>query len=230
MTAVAAQEAVTPTVGRALRRARFWVVAAVVVVIIAIGGAVVNSTTSAGGTFDAANPGPLGGKALRSVLEQQGVRVTDTTTVAAAASTSGTLLVDDAEATITADSWTKLLAGRTRIVVLSPDRAALDALLPSTTAAGNPTGATAPAGCDLALGRRAGAMSLAGVDLSLRSSSATICFRDASGAGQLISGTHDGTRVLLLADRTAFTNEHITASGNAAVALGALGATADLVW
>jgi hypothetical protein len=37
-------------------------------------------------------------------------------------------------------------------------------------------------------------------------------------------------RVLLLADREAFTNEHITAAGNAAVALGALGSAADLVW
>lgn len=230
MTAVAAQEAVTPTIGSTLRRARFWVVTAVVVVVIALGGAILNSTTSAGGTFDPANPGPAGGRALRSVLEQQGVRVTDTTTLAATASTSGTLLVDDAEARITADSWTKLLAGRTRVVVLSPDRTALDALLPGATAAGKPTGSTAPAGCDLALGRRAGAMSLTGVELSLRSSSATVCFRDASGAGQLVSGTRDGTRILLLADRTAFTNEHITASGNAAVALGALGTTADLVW
>jgi hypothetical protein len=37
-------------------------------------------------------------------------------------------------------------------------------------------------------------------------------------------------QVLLLADRTAFTNEHIPAAGNAAVALGALGSAAHLVW
>jgi hypothetical protein len=36
--------------------------------------------------------------------------------------------------------------------------------------------------------------------------------------------------VLLLADRVAFTNEHITAAGNAAVALGALGSARHLVW
>jgi hypothetical protein len=225
-----AQQAVTPTIGRTLRRARFWIVAAVVVAVIAVGGAILNSATSLGGTFDPANPGPEGAKALRSVLQQRGVTVTDTTTVAGTAATPGTLLVDDADATIPAGGWAKLLAGRTRVVVLSPDRTALDATLPDTRAAGNPAGSTARAGCDLALGRRAGSMSLTGLGLSLRSSSSTVCFTDSSGAGQLVSGRHDGTRVLLLADRTAFTNEHITAAGNAAVALGALGATDRLVW
>jgi hypothetical protein len=225
-----AQEALTPTIGGTLRRARFWIVTAVVIVVLAVGGALLNSTTNLGGTFDPANPGPQGAKALASVLQQQGVRVTGTTTVDGTASTAGTLLVDDAEATITAAGWAKLLAGRSRVVVVSPDRVALDALLPGTSAGGNPTGARATAGCGLALARRAGAMALTGVDLSLRSSTATVCFPDSSGAGQLVSGTRDGVRVVLLADRVAFTNEHVTASGNAAVALAALGATPDLVW
>jgi hypothetical protein len=138
--------------------------------------------------------------------------------------------VDDADATIPADAWTKLLAGRSRVVVLSPGRAALDAVLPVATAGGTPGVRTAAAACDLPLARRAGSMSLAGVKLTLRSTSATVCFPNASGAGQLVSGTRGGAQVLLLADRTAFTNEHITTAGNAAVALGALGGTADLVW
>jgi hypothetical protein len=230
VSAAVAQKAVTPTVGQTLRRARFWIVAAVVVAVIAIGGAVLNSTANLGGTFDPANPGPEGAKALRSVLQQQGVTVTDTTTVEGTAAAPGTLLVDDAEATIPAGSWAKLLAGRSRVIVLSPDRAALDATLPGVRAGGNPTGSTAAPACDLALGRRAGEMSLSGVELSLRSSSSTVCFADSSGAGQLVSGRHDGTRVILLADRTAFTNEHIRNAGNAAVALGALGATDELVW
>lgn len=229
MTAVA-HEAVTPTVGGLLRRARFWIVTAVVIVVIALGSAIANSTTSGGGTFSPENPGPAGARALRSVLEQQGVRVTTTTTVADSARASGTLLVDDTDATIPAAAWAKLLAGRSRIVVLSPDRTALQTLLPDVRAAGTPGGSTAPASCDLPLAQRAGAMSLTGVQLGLRASSSTACFTTASGASQLISGTHDGVRVLLLADRTAFTNEHIAVSGNAAVALGALGRTADLVW
>jgi hypothetical protein len=230
VTAATAQEAVTPTLGQTLRRARFWIIALVVVAAIAIGGAVLKSTSSIGTAFDPANPGPEGAKALRSVLEQHGVRVDVTTTVADSAAATGTLLVDDTHATISAASWTRLLAGRTRLVVLAPDRAALDAVLPDVQAAGAPSGSLVQASCTLPLARRAGAMSLDGVGLSLRSSSSTACFTTASGAAQLIAGTHDGVQVLLLADRSAFTNEHITASGNAAVALGALGATRDLVW
>ena len=226
----ATQAAVTPTIGQTFRRARFWVIAFIVVAVIAIGSAALNATSSRGTTFDPHNPGPAGAAGLRAVLEQQGVQVGVTSTVADSAAASGTLLVDDTDATISTSSWKRLLAGRTRVVILAPDRAALDATLPEVQAAGVPRGTTAPASCDLPLAQRAGAMSLKGVELSLRTADSTACFTSASGAAQLVSGTHDGTQVLLLADRTAFTNEHITASGNAAVALGALGATRDLVW
>ncbi|MBW4042397.1 MAG: DUF4350 domain-containing protein [Acidobacteria bacterium] len=230
MSTAAPQEAVTPTLGRTLRRARFWIVAAILVAVIAIGGAVVRSATGAGGTFAPDNPGPAGAMALRSVLQQQGVQVDVTSTVADSAATPGTLLVDDTTATISAASWTRLLAGRTRVVILGPDRGALDATLPAVQAAGAPDGSIVPASCALPLARRAGSMSLTGVQLSLRSASSTACFSTASGAAQLVTGTRDGVQVLLLADRTAFTNEHIAAAGNAAVALGALGADQHLVW
>lgn len=230
MSTAVAQEVLTPTVGRVLRRGRFWIIAAAVITVVAVGIPLLQSTTSIGGTFDPASPGPSGARALRSVLEQQGVRVTVTTTVAETAATSGTLLVDAADASISPELWTTLLAGRSRVVVVSPDLVALDAVLPTARAAGDPEAGSVRARCDLPLARRAGTMSLEGVELSLRSSSSTVCFVAGSGAGQLVSGSHNGVQVLLLADRTAFTNEHIAASGNAAVALGALGGTRDLVW
>ncbi|GAA2749526.1 DUF4350 domain-containing protein [Amnibacterium kyonggiense] len=230
MTAAPAQEAVTPTLGATFRRARFWIVAAIVAVVIALGSAIVQSTTHASGTFAPDNPGPAGAKALVAVLQQQGVQVTTSGTVADAASHPGTLFVDATDATIPAASWTQLLAGRTRVVVVGPNRTDLEALLPDVRAGGSPKGPTAAASCDLPLARRAGAMDLRGVGTSLRSTDSTACFVSASGDAQLVSGTRDGVRVLLLADRLAFTNEHITGSGNAAVALGALGQTRDLVW
>jgi hypothetical protein len=225
----AATEAVTPTIGQTLRRARFWIVVVVVVAAIAIGTVVVNALPKLGSTFDPDNPGPEGARALRAVLEQQGVGVTVTTTVAETAAASGTLLVDDAEARLDGAAWRRLLAGRARVVVVSPDRAALDALLPEVQAGGFPGGTTAAAGCASPLARRAGTMSLTGVQLSLRSTSTTVCFAR-EGAGQLVTGSRGGVRIVLLADRTAFTNEHIGSAGNAAVALGALGAADRLVW
>lgn len=223
-------EALTPTVGQTFRRARFWIVCAAIVVLIAIGTVVANSTAGLGTTFDPGNPGPEGGRALRSVLEQQGVQVTTTTTVDETAGAAGTLFVDDTDATIPASAWPRLLAGRTRIIVAGPDRTALDALLPAVQQRGSPGVDTAAAGCGLAVARRAGTMSLTDATLSLGSTTSTVCFATASGAGQLVSGTRDGVRVVLLADRTPFTNQHIASDGNAAVALGVLGATDRLVW
>ena len=144
MSTAPAQEAVTPTIGRTLRRAQFWIVAAIVVAVIAIGGAVLRSATGSGATFAPDNPGPAGAMALRSVLQLQGVQVDVTSTVAGSASTLGTLLVDDTDARISAASWTKLLAGRTRVVILAPDRTALDAALPDVQAAGAPGGSVVP--------------------------------------------------------------------------------------
>jgi hypothetical protein len=75
-------------------------------------------------------------------------------------------------------------------------------------------------------------MALADVSQSLHviGGGATTCFTDASGAGQLVSGTTGRTQVVLLADGTAFDDAHITTAGNAAVALNALGAHRRLVW
>jgi len=227
VTAVA--EVVTPTVGQTLRRARFWIVVLAVVAAIAVGTVILGALPKVGSAFDPDNPAPEGARALRSVLEQQGVEVAVTDTVARTADASGTLFVDAADARLDAAAWQRLLAGRSRVVVASPDRTALDALLPEVRAGGSPGGSSAPAGCPLPLARRAGTMSLSGVSLSLRSTSTTVCFaRD--GAGQLATGLRDGVRIVLLADRSAFTNEHIDERGNAAVALGALGTTGRLVW
>jgi hypothetical protein len=225
----AAPELVTPTVRQTFRRARFWILIAAGIAVIAIGTVIVNALPRLGSPFDPANPGPEGAMALRSVLEQQGVGVTVTDTVASAADASGTLFVDGGAATLDADAWQRLLAGRTRVVVASPDQTALDALLPEVRFGGTPDGDTAPAGCALPLAQRAGSMSLTDVTSSLRSTSTTVCFAT-SGAGQLVAATRDGVRIVLLADRTAYTNEHIDVAGNAAVALGALGATDRLVW
>lgn len=225
-----AAEAVTPTTGQLLRRSRFWIVIAVVVVVIAVGSAVLNAVPGVGKTFDPANPAPEGARALRSVLEQQGVGVTVASTTADAADAGGTLFVDDTDATISRASWRRLIAGRRRVVVVAPDRTALDALLPEVSQGGEPDGKTAAAGCDLALAKRAGSMSLTDVALTLRSTADTVCFRTAAGAGQLVRGTGNGVQVTLLADRTAFTNEHIASAGNAAVALNVLGAADTLVW
>lgn len=229
MTAVAAT-AVTPTVGGFVRRWRFWAIAAAVVLVIVVVQLIASAASRVGGEFDPSSTAPTGGRALAAVLREQGVSVRTTTALAAASSGAGTLLVDDGAGLLTADAWAGLLAAHDRVVAVSPSTTTLRRLAPDVLAAGRPSGRTATSDCDLGLARRAGSMSLTGVTRSLRGSGATVCFLDGRGAGQLATLRTDGARVLLLADRAAFTNEHVAAAGNAAVALNALGATDRLVW
>ncbi len=231
MTATASP-ALSPGVGQVFRRARFWLVVAAVVLVLVVVQLVSSASGRITATFDPAGSTPAGGKALAQVLRQQGVDVTVVTTLAAAQRSSGTLLVDDSAGLVTRDVWRTLLTGRDRLVVASPAFAALQQLAPGVRQAGRPDRRSATPGCDLGLARRAGSMSLEGVSSSLRGSvqGTTLCFPDSTGAGQVATLRTDGTRVVLLADRAAFTNEHIGRSGNAAVALNVLGATDSLTW
>jgi hypothetical protein len=223
--------AATPTLRQAFGRLRFWLIAAAVVVLLAIAGLVAASGGHGDTPFAADNPGPRGAEALRSVLEQQGVRVTPVGRTADVAQTDGTLLVDDTDALLPASAWRTLITRSDRLVVVQPSGVALQAVLADARAAGYPTGTSVPPGCGLALARRAGSMSLAGVNHSLRAlGGSTSCFRDEHGAAQLLTGLTAGTRVILLADAAPFENGHIGEAGNAAVALNVLGARSHLTW
>ncbi|MFD1720083.1 DUF4350 domain-containing protein [Amnibacterium endophyticum] len=229
MTATAAP-ANTPTLGRTLRRARFWLIAAAVVLAIVVVQLVATAASRVGGTFDPTSTAPAGARALAQVLRQEGVTVRTTTALDAARRTGGALLVDDSAGLLPSSAWDGLLAAHDRVIVVAPSTGTLRRLAPDIRAAGAPRGRTVAADCDLGLARRAGGLSLEGVTRSLRGSGATVCFRDRGGAGQLVTLRTGGARVLLLADAQAYTNEHIAVAGNAAVALGALGATERLVW
>jgi hypothetical protein len=231
MTTVEATPAATPTLRQAVRRLRFWVIVAVVLVVLALLGLLTAGGVNTGTPFGPDNPAPAGAQALRSVLEQQGVTVTRVSRLDDVPSGAETLLVDDRDGIVPAAGWRSLLHRAPRLVVVHPGVVALGVVLPSAREAGTPDGDTAAAGCSDPTAQRAGAMSLADVSQSLRViGGGTTCFADPSGSGQLVTGTTDGTHVVLLADGTAFDNGHIAASGNAAVALGALGALPRLVW
>ena len=227
MTTDAPARALTPRIGQHVRRARFWVVVGVVVVAL-LGLQVLLSAGGSGGTFGPDSAAPAGGRALAQVLRQQGVTVTAASE--ALPNGTSTLLVDDADALLTGAQWRTLLTGRARVVVVSPGFEALRQLAPEVRQAGTPNRRQVDARCGLTFAGRAGSMSLTDVTQSLRSSSGEVCFPDARGAGQVVTLRTGTTRVVLLADRTAFTNEHIGSAGNAAVALNALGATGSLTW
>lgn len=229
MSTVAAS-AVTPTVGVLLRRWRFWGVVLACVLLVVVVQLVATATGRIGTVFDPGSSAPQGGRALAQVLRAQGVTVREVRRLDAATASGGTLLVDDADGVLPARAWSSLTAGRPRTVVVSPSFATLRRLAPGVRSAGHPQGGTGRVACTAALAQRSGPMSLGGLERSLRATGAAVCFRDRRGAGQLVTLRSGGTRLLLLADRVAFTNERIGAAGNAAVALNALGSTDRLTW
>ncbi len=232
MSAATATPAATPTIRQAARRLRFGAIPAVVVVLIALVGLLSLGGVNTGTPFGPDNPAPQGAQALRSVLEQQGVTVDRVSRLSDVPTGDAALLVDDSDGLLSATAWRSLLHRSTRLVVVQPGMVATRVVLPSASVAGVPAADTVPAGCALALARRAGAMSLTGVEHGLRvnGGAATRCFADRSGIAQLVTASTDGTRVILLADAAPFENGNIDTAGNAAVALASLGARPRLTW
>ncbi|HEY8318544.1 MAG TPA: DUF4350 domain-containing protein [Amnibacterium sp.] len=232
MTMPDATPSATPTLRQTAARLRFAGISAVVVIGLALIGLISAGGVHTGTAFGPDNPAPAGAQALRSVLEQQGVAVNRVSRLADVPQGDETLLVDDTDGILPVASWRSLLTRAPRLVVVQPGVVSLGVVLPSARTAGTPDASTASAGCSLAAAERAGTMDLADVTSSLRvvGGGGTVCFADGAGAGQLVEGRNGGTDVTLLASATAFDNGHISASGNAAVALNALGASPKLVW
>ncbi|MDH2442955.1 DUF4350 domain-containing protein [Amnibacterium sp. CER49] len=225
----AAAPAVTPTLGQSVRRLRFWGVGAAVVLLLAVVALLSRAGGGTGTAFGPDNAAPAGARALRAVLEQQGVQVTRATRLTDVPQ-GGTLLVDDRDGLLPARAWRELLARSDRLVVVQPGATALGQVLPGTSAAGFPDGTTVQPGCGSALAARAGALALSGATHSLRSAGRTACYSDGAGRAQLVAGRNGATSVVLLADALPFENEHIATAGNGAVALNVLGARSALTW
>ncbi|MGN6744103.1 MAG: DUF4350 domain-containing protein [Amnibacterium sp.] len=231
MTVLEETPAATPTIRQGLARLRFAGIASAVVVVLGLLGLLSLGGVNTGTPFGPDNPAPAGAQALRSVLEQQGVSVTQVSRLDDVPSGTETLLVDDGDGILPVSAWRSLLPRAPRLVVVGPGTVALGVVLPTAREAGTPDRSTAAAGCADPIAARAGRMDLHDVSASIRVlGGATVCYPDGSGAGQLVTGTTGGTHVVLLADGTAFDNGHIASAGNAAVALTALGAEPHLVW
>ncbi|WP_185278234.1 DUF4350 domain-containing protein [Leifsonia shinshuensis] len=234
--------AVSPTVRRTARRAVPWIVLAVIAVIVGLSGVLLNGGRNVGGDpLSATNPGPVGGKALAQVLGQQGVTVRTAGTldqVRSAAGDDTTVLVYDPESNLDRQGYEQLSSIASTIVLVEPDFAALQALAPDVRAAGDP-GATAAAGCDLPVARRAeridprttaNTKDYAAPGSFRATGDATACFEASGGRASLVRTTYQGRTVYLLGSAATLMNDGVDRLGNAALGLGLLGEHRTLVW
>ncbi|MFD1715655.1 DUF4350 domain-containing protein [Amnibacterium flavum] len=230
--------AITPTTRQWLRSWRFWLVAGIAVVVAAVGSTLTTASVGDMTPFGSQNPGPTGGMAVAEVLRQQGVDVIDTAsfadvTASSADPASTTLLVDDSDGLLDDQRIADLGAVASRLVLVAPTAALLEAYAPSVSYGGVPDAdGSLDAACDLPAATRAGSLTASGSSLqpSGSGSEATFCFADADGRSQLAQTTDGEQTVTVLAESTPFQNEGVTSAGNAALILGVLGETPTLIW
>ncbi|MFC5929178.1 DUF4350 domain-containing protein [Cryobacterium melibiosiphilum] len=249
--------ATTPTLRAAGKRSLFWILAVVGGLLVAVLATVFAAGTGAGGRPLAAdNAAPAGGRALAEVLRQQGVTVTVTDTLeetraAASAAPDATLFTTDPDGLLTAERYGDLADIVPNTVLVDPDFLALQALAPGVGFGGESSSDELTATCALPAARAAQTLSPGGRTLGTGgleigddlgslpgAAGVTACFPsgdDRFSVVQLTSGSAEGdaddsAALTLVADATLFSNEKIATYGNAALALGLLGATDDVIW
>lgn len=232
-------ESSTPTFRRAGRRSLFWILAAVAVLLVIVVVFALAGSGVAGTPHSASNPSPAGSKAIAQVLDDQGVEVTDARSYRSAKDALGnsrtaTLFLYDPDGHLGSRQLTGLADLAKDVVILTPGFRQLDDLAPSVAQAGIVTKKVLTSDCSLAAVANAGTVTGTGRGFRLidKSSDAATCLgsgRSTFSVIQVANGDGSGT-VTVVGTTAAFTNEHVTERGNAALALNLLGANPRLVW
>lgn len=227
-TAIARSEA--PAARRARTRARlWWVVLSIAFVVIGLVLLAIQGATQWAnpGRFDPDSHGPDGYRAVVEVLRDQGVDVTVARTsdeAISALAQGGTLAMTDARA-LADETIERVWAAADTVVLLEPTSRLLDLSLGAEVAQSWAIGPTGP-DCDLDAVQRvrtiAPTMTFTGGE--------TGCFPDGDGGFGLITGDHDGTRMVAIDGNGLFTNGTVLTDDNAALGLALLGGDARLVF
>lgn len=234
-------EALTPTLRARLRRGRAWIwIVAVAVAAVALTFLLRGLTSQASDVpLDPASPTPGGARAVVEVLRDQGVDVTvpgDDAALDDLDPAATTLVVHDLDGLLDADRVQRFAdLGFTRIVLVRPGPAVLEALGAPITSAGvfAPGEAALAAGdaCPEPLRTDAPALSQTGGNLYTLADGADgwTCYEQ-DGIPVVAGATVGGTEIVALGAGDALRNDTILAEANAAMALAVLGSQPNLAW
>ncbi|GAB2708217.1 DUF4350 domain-containing protein [Kitasatospora kifunensis] len=226
----------TPSVHQLWRRGRWFLAALAVLLLVGLllGGL---GDSTAYPSLDPRSADSDGAKATAQLLRAQGITVDTATDPGQLAAPAGDdtvllplpdLLTDDQLRAIAS-------AGHRRLVLLSPDSTALDLLAPGVRiaeTAGLPlsvASANVAQQCSLPEAAQAGSAELGG-RLYQTEGAATGCYPREGYPALARTTTADGTEVIVLGSGLFLTNQHLARQGNAALALGLLGARPHLTW
>lgn len=227
------QLVVTPTTGRVLKRALFWVAVAAFAAVIAVVSLLSAGSSSAGQPLDPTNPAPGGAMALAEVLRQQGVEVIVTDSLADTrqaidSADDTTLVLHDLGGYLEDEQLRQAVSLAGTVVLIDPGFAQLQAVAPAVAQAGVVEGSL-EAGCGIPAASRAGTVSgdASGYRIVDEDAGAIGCFDSGDDVVSLVSLPGGLT---ILGTTAALSNEVIIQDGNAALALGLLGEHEHLVW
>lgn len=233
MTLTASAPTSTDPTARSLWQAARTPLAVLVVVVLA-GCALALATAGRGGEpLDPESAAPAGSRALAQLLRGQGVQVVraGTTAEAVGAAGPGTTLLVVGSDRLSEHQLRQLRGARNQgadLVVPAAGAPTLQALAPAVRlGAGGPAEVREP-GCALPAAERAGTAHTGGVTY-LAPADAERCYPGKGGRSLVVVGGGAGA-VTLLGDAAALTNGHLAEEGDAALALGLLGAHQRLVW
>ena len=179
---------------------------------------------------DAASPD--GSMALARVLEGQGVRVTPVTDLDAPTARPGRTVLVAHPARMSTRQRDALAAAGADLVLLRPDESTLTRLAPAVRLEPVELPEPTEPACALRPAVLAGPADLAGAAYTTTDPAAARCYPTGtpSGAASLVAVRDRGRTVTVVGDATPFTNDALDERGNAALALGLLGAHPELLW
>ncbi|NKQ57346.1 DUF4350 domain-containing protein [Amycolatopsis sp. K13G38] len=176
------------------------------------------------GELDPASADPNGSRALATLLQQRGVRITTTRTVeetrrALAADPRSSLLVTD-PGLVEPATLAEVRGRAAETVLVAPSAETLDLLLPGAVVTGQTDPGVRSPGCTVAAAVAAGDVMLGGTEYEARGRD-----RSCYGGSLLQAGT-----TTLLGANTPLTNSALDQQGDAALAMRLLGRHTTLVW
>lgn len=229
------QEIQTPRVRTVAKRAVLWVVLFVVGVVVFVVGTAMFGSNSGGPPLSASNPAPAGAMALAEVLRQQGVDVTETSSLAetrdaVSSFDDTTLLIVDFDRYLTEQQVERAAELAEHVVVVAPSFDHLDRLAPQVAHAGYAEGPF-DADCSLTAVQKAGEISGNGTGYRLiGEANAELCLGSGDDVFSLIQLDRRDSRLTILGTADSLSNGSIAHDGNAALALNLLGEHENLVW
>lgn len=231
------QTITTPTVGGFIQRSRYWIGVVVFVALVVLGYTLLAPPSLTDQPLDSTGTGQTGARALVQVLEDHGVTVTATTSLAATEATIGdpghtTVFVYDPAHYLDAAQLAHLPALARDVVVLSPGTKSVRAIDSNINLIGASTGAPS-AHCTVAAARKAATLADGGRAYRVvkgAESGYRKCFPSGDDDYSLVQHVTPSSTLSIVGATRAFTNRYIGDAGNAALAINLLGSHNQLVW